>query len=125
MKVKNAKSLGKGISEAWNPSVLHRLNGQEVRLAMFEGNFPWHSHESEDELFVVVEGSIVIDIEEGNGETISYELGEWDSLLVPRGTRHRPRAEKPARVMLFEPAETVNTGELDSSDFTRSELGEL
>lgn len=91
--------------EHWSPKNVGELNGQHVKLVKFQGEFVWHQHEHEDELFFVVRGSFRMDFRDR-----SVELREGELLVVPRGVEHRPVAENEVCVMLFEPASTVNTG---------------
>lgn len=90
----------------WDPHVAATLNGQHVRLAKLKGEFVWHAHPNEDELFYVVAGRLRIDFRDG-----AVTLDEGELLVVPRGVEHRPVAEQEAHVMLFEPIATVNTGD--------------
>ncbi|MFL5808834.1 MAG: cupin domain-containing protein [Flavisolibacter sp.] len=92
-------------NEYWSPKVVGELNGQQVKLGKFEGEFIWHKHDDEDELFYVVKGSFRMELRDRN-----IELNEGDMLIVPRGVEHRPVAEKEVWVMMFEPASTLNTG---------------
>jgi mannose-6-phosphate isomerase-like protein (cupin superfamily) len=94
-------------SEHWSPKIAGELNSQQVKLVKFEGEFIWHKHEHEDELFFVVKGSFKMVL---RNQTI--ELNEGEFLIVPRGVEHRPVADKEVCVMLFEPATTLNTGNL-------------
>lgn len=96
------------IDEAWSPLVVAELNGQQVKLAFFRGEFEWHAHETEDELFFVVSGRVRIELEEE-----AVELTEGELFVVPSGVRHRPVAEPEARVLLFEPASTRRMGNAD------------
>jgi len=89
----------------WDPHVVGSLNGQEVKLARVKGEFIWHQHENEDELFLVLKG--VLDLELPSG-TVSLSPGEF--FIVPRGVEHRPVAREEVHLLLFEPATTVNTG---------------
>lgn len=89
----------------WNPAVVGSLNGQEVKIAKFKGPFTWHHHEAEDELFYVVKGSFVMEFRDKE-----VVLNQGDFLIVPRGVEHRPNAPEEVWVMLFEPATTLNTG---------------
>jgi mannose-6-phosphate isomerase-like protein (cupin superfamily) len=93
--------------EAWKPRVAAELNGQEVKLVKLRGAFEWHHHEAEDELFLVVKGRLQMELRD---RTVVLEEGEM--LVVPRGVEHRPVAEEEVHVLLFEPAGTVNTGNL-------------
>jgi len=106
-------------SDYWNPRVVGHLNGQHVRLAKFQGEFVWHQHDQEDEFFLVIHGSFEMQFRD-RVET----LNEGDFIIVPRGVEHCPRAEEEVHVMLFEPATTLNTGEVEN-ELTVSELEEL
>ena len=96
------------IGEHWSPVVVAELNGQQVKLVKLRGEFQWHAHSNEDELFLVTEGGLRIDLE---GESIELSAGEF--VVVPKGVKHRPVAEPEAQVILFEPASTVRTGDGD------------
>jgi mannose-6-phosphate isomerase-like protein (cupin superfamily) len=93
------------ITDHWSPKVVATLNGQEVRLVKFQGPFVWHHHELEDELFLVVRGRFRMEFRD---RVVTVEAGEF--LIVPRGVEHRPVADAEVEVMLFEPASTLNTG---------------
>jgi len=103
--------------ERWHPYIVAELNGQQVKLAKLEGEFVWHAHAEEDELFFVVAGSLTIELR--NGE-VNLSAGEM--CVVPRGVEHRPVAHGLACVLLFEPATTKHTGEVES-DRTVSDPG--
>lgn len=90
----------------WNPRIVGELNGQHVKLAKLFGEFVWHKHEAEDELFFIVKGKLNIEFRD---KTI--ELSENEFLIVPKGVEHRPVAKEEVLLMLFEPAATVNTGD--------------
>jgi len=92
-------------TEQWSPKLVAELNGQHVRIVKVEGEFVWHRHDDEDELFLVVEGRLRIELRDR-----VVELEEGELLVVPRGVEHRPVATEEAWVLLFEPAATVNTG---------------
>lgn len=95
--------------ETWTPKIVGELNEQHVKLAKLEGPFEWHHHEAEDELFLVLEGRLLMEIRDEQGErTEVLEVG--DMLIVPRGVEHRPVADPTASILMFEPATTVNTG---------------
>lgn len=94
----------------WSPKVVGELNGQHVKLVKFQGEFVWHHHVAEDELFLVVRGSFRMDFKDPSGAEQSMDLREGEFVIVPHGTEHRPFAENEVAVMLFEPAGTVNTG---------------
>jgi mannose-6-phosphate isomerase-like protein (cupin superfamily) len=90
----------------WNPRIVGELNGQHVKLVKFQGEFVWHKHDAEDELFLVVQGRFRMDFRD---RQVWLEEGEF--LIVPRGVEHRPVAEQEVHVLLFEPAGTLNTGD--------------
>lgn len=101
------------ISEYWRPLVVARLNGQEVKLAKFMGPFVWHHHAHEDELFLVLKGALRMEFRDR-----VVELQAGDLLVVPRGVEHRPVADAPVEVLLFEPAGVRNTGDVEDPTFT-------
>jgi len=103
-KVNLADKLAR-IREQWQPKIVGELNGQQVKLVKFEGPFVWHHHDAEDELFYVVRGRFRMEFRD---QTVWVEQGEF--IIVPRGVEHRPVADAEAEVMLFEPAATLNTG---------------
>lgn len=103
----------------WNPRVAGTLNGQQVKLAKLLGEFIWHQHEKEDELFLVVKGRLVIEFRDK-----SVEINEGEFLVVPRGVEHKPVAIEEVWVMLFEPASTLNTGNVDD-ERTKRNLDEI
>ncbi|MFD2245887.1 cupin domain-containing protein [Pontibacter ruber] len=108
------------IPDHWNPRIAGELNGQQVKLAKFKGPFEWHHHEHEDEFFLVVKGSFDMEFRD---KTVTLHPGEF--LIVPRGVEHRPVANEEAEVLLFEPASTVNTGNLAPNERTRTNLERL
>jgi mannose-6-phosphate isomerase-like protein (cupin superfamily) len=91
----------------WSPKIVGELNGQQVKLAKLKEEFIWHQHAAEDELFLVVKGRLVIKFRDRD---VALEEGEF--LIVPRGVEHQPVAEEEAHVLLFEPASTLNTGQV-------------
>jgi mannose-6-phosphate isomerase-like protein (cupin superfamily) len=93
----------------WDPKIVGELNGQHVKLVKFQGEFVWHHHEHEDELFLVVKGRFTMEFRD---RQVPLEEGEF--LIVPRGVEHRPVATDEAHVLLFEPATTLNTGNVVS-----------
>lgn len=92
-------------SEHWKPKIVGELNGQQVKLVKFQGPFTWHHHENEDELFLVVRGRFRMEFRDRH-----IWLEEGELIIVPRGVEHRPVADEEAHVLLFEPASTLNTG---------------
>ena len=107
------------ISETWNPKIAGELNGQEVKLVKLKGTFVWHQHEDADELFLVVKGKFTMEYRD---RIIS--VGEGEFLIVPKGIEHRPVAEEEAWVLLFEPAGTLNTGDVKDA-LTREVLDKI
>ena len=103
-------------SDHWSPKIAGELNGQQVKLVKFEGEFVWHKHDNEDELFCVVKGSFDMHFRD---KIVTLNEGEF--LIVPRGVEHKPVAEKEVWVMLFEPATTINTGNVVDQK-TKTEL---
>ena len=101
------------IQEHWRPKIVAELNGQEVKLVKFCGVFPWHHHENEDELFLVWRGTMQIEFRDR-----LVTLGPGELCVVPRGIEHRTLAESEAEVLLFEPAATRNTGNVEDAVFT-------
>jgi len=91
--------------DRFSPKVIARMNDYEFKLARAEGDFVWHSHAETDEAFIVIEGSLVIEFRDG-----SVTLSAGEMFVVPRGLEHRPRATEECKIMLIEPAGTVNTG---------------
>ena len=96
-------------SEHWSPKIVGELNGQHVKLVKFVGEFVWHHHDDEDELFLVHRGRFRMELRDR-----SIELEAGDFLIVPRGVEHRPVADEEVEVLLFEPAGTLNTGNVRS-----------
>jgi mannose-6-phosphate isomerase-like protein (cupin superfamily) len=96
-------------ADYWNPRVVGELNGQHVKLVKFQGEFVWHKHDNEDEMFFVVKGQFKMEFRER-----TVELKENEFLIVPKGVEHRPVAEQEVSVMLFEPSTTLNTGDTES-----------
>jgi mannose-6-phosphate isomerase-like protein (cupin superfamily) len=104
------------ITEYWKPYIAGELNGQLVKLDKLKGEFVWHHHENEDEMFLVVKGRFRIEFRD---KTVWLEEGEF--IVVPRGVEHKPVADEEAWIVLFEPASTLNTGNI-RNEFTLREL---
>lgn len=101
-------------SDHWSPKIVAELNGQQVKLAKFQGPFTWHHHENEDELFFVVKGRFRMEFRDRD-----VWLEEGEMLVVPRGVEHRPVAEEEVHILLFEPASTLNTGNVENERTVR------
>ena len=107
------------ITEHWSPKIAGELNGQLVKLVKFLGPFVWHHHDDEDELFLVHRGRFRMELRDG-----AVELAAGDFLVVPRGVEHRPVADDEVEVVLFEPATTLNTGNV-RNERTRERLDRI
>jgi mannose-6-phosphate isomerase-like protein (cupin superfamily) len=113
-KVSLADKFGE-FTEHWSPKIAGELNGQHVKLVKFQGDFVWHHHEAEDELFLVVRGGFRMDYRDEAGQELSMDIREGEFVIVPRGMEHRPCAQEEAQVLLFEPLSTLNTGNVRSA----------
>ena len=102
-------------SDHWNPRIVGELNGQHVKVVKFQGEFVWHDHRDEDEMFLVLKGQFRMDFRDR-----SVDLHEGEFLIVPRGVEHRPVAEHEVEVLLFEPAQIKHTGDV-VSELTKTE----
>ncbi|GET22652.1 cupin domain-containing protein [Prolixibacter denitrificans] len=103
----NLKEKFSKFSDHWSPKVIGQLNHQQVKVVKFQGDFVWHSHENEDELFMVIDGSFTMELRD---KTI--EVHEGELIIIPRGVEHRPIAKEEVSILLFEPGTIVNTGEV-------------
>ncbi len=104
-------------TDYWNPRIVGELNGQQVKLAKFQGEFVWHKHDNEDELFLVLEGSFKMKLRDK-----TLQINKGDFIIIPKGVEHKPSAEKEVHIMLFEPASTLNTGDNSKSELAKSKL---
>ena len=105
--------------ERWSPKIVGDLNGQHVKLAKIEGEFVWHQHDEEDELFLVVQGEMQIEFRD---HVVTLKEGEF--CIVPRQVEHRPIAATVCHILLFEPQSTLNTGNI-TTDQTVHDLTHL
>jgi mannose-6-phosphate isomerase-like protein (cupin superfamily) len=96
-------------NEHWSPKIAGELNGQQVKIAKAQGEFVWHQHENEDELFMVIKGKLRLEFRDK-----IEELSEGEILIVPKGVEHKPVAEEECWIMIFEPASTLNTGNVQN-----------
>ena len=106
-------------NDHWNPRIIGELNKQHVKLAKIKGEFIWHKHDNEDEMFLVLKGTLKIEFRDK-----TEIIRENEIIIVPKGVEHRPIAEEEVSIMLFEPATTINTGDLDN-ERTRKNLESL
>ncbi len=117
-KVNLAETLGR-FSEHWSPKIVGQVNDTHVKLAKLHGEFFWHRHDDEDELFLVVKGNLLIKLRDGD-----LEIGEGEFVIIPRGVEHLPVAREEVHVLLVEPKSTLNTGNI-RNERTLDELEEL
>lgn len=96
-------------NDLWSPKIVGELNGQEIKLAKVKGEFVWHNHQNEDELFFVIKGKLKIEFADK-----TVEINEGEMLIVPKGVEHKPIAEEEVLLMLFEPKDIKHTGEVNS-----------
>ncbi|MBM7066390.1 cupin domain-containing protein [Actibacterium sp. 188UL27-1] len=96
--------------EHWSPRIVADYNGNDIMVVKFQGDFPFHDHPDTDDFFLVIEGEVTLDVEDQ-----THVLGPGELFVVPKGVRHRPRAEREAKVLLIEPAGTPNTGDAETA----------
>jgi len=119
MEIVNIAEKLDSFTEHWSPKIIAELNGQQVRIAKLKGEFVWHHHENEDEMFLVIKGTLKIGLRDGD-----KILNEGEFLIVPKGVEHKPSAEEEVSLLMFEPATTLNTGNIDN-DFTVKNLDRI
>jgi mannose-6-phosphate isomerase-like protein (cupin superfamily) len=107
------------VHDFWNPHIVGELNGQHVKLSKVNGEFVWHKHDNEDEMFLIINGNFKMELRD---KTVEVKPGEF--IIIPKGVEHRPVADGEVHLMLFEPAGTLNTGNL-RNEFTREELQKI
>ena len=107
-------------SEHWRPKIVAELNGQEFKLAKIKGEYPFHAHEGEDEMFFCWKGSFILDFEGGE----SVRVGEGEAIVVPKGVVHRPRAEEECLIFLIEPKDVKNNGNAEVDAKYDAPMGE-
>ncbi len=108
MHVINLKEKFAKFSDHWNPRIIGQLNDQDVKIAKVKGEFVWHNHTNEDELFFIIKGSLKIDFKDG-----PRTINAGEMIIIPRGVEHKPIAEEEVWIMLFEPQSTKHTGEVE------------
>lgn len=116
----NIQEKFNSFTDYWNPRIAGKLNGQLVKLVKFKGEFVWHKHDAEDEMFLVIRGEFNMELRD---KTIMISKGDF--IIIPKGTEHRPVALDEVEVMLFEPDTTINTGDAVDTNFTRRALKEI
>ena len=105
IKVINLAEKFSNFAEHWQPKIVAQMNDYHVKLAKIQGEFMWHQHATTDEVFMVIEGNMIIELRDG-----SLELAKGELCVVPQGIEHRPTAEDECLILLIEPAGTRNTG---------------
>lgn len=109
------------IGDYWNPRIVGELNGQHLKLVKFSGPFTWHHHETEDEMFLVIKGRFRMELREGGASSDPAQRDIWleegEFIIINHGVEHRPVADEECHVLLFEPATTLNTGNVND-EFT-------
>jgi mannose-6-phosphate isomerase-like protein (cupin superfamily) len=120
MEVINLAQKFSRFSDHWSPKIVGELNDSYVKLVKVKGDFVWHHHEAEDELFFIVKGTLRMGIRE-NGSEREEKIGPGEFIVIPRGVEHRPAADEEVHMMLLEPKSTLNTGNL-RNERTRQEL---
>lgn len=109
MEVINLASKYELFDDLWTPHIVASLNGQDVKIAKVKGDFVWHDHADEDELFFVIQGTLYIELRDG-----LKKLSQGEMIKIPKGVEHRPYAPEECWIMLFEPQSTLHTGDLES-----------
>ena len=112
MKKINLKSKFQKFTDQWSPKVIEEMNDYQFKLVKIENDFTWHKHDDTDETFLVIEGKMGIEFED---ETV--ELSEGEMIVIPKGKKHKPYADKEAKIMIIEPKGVTNTGDV-TNDFT-------
>lgn len=120
IKVVNLKNKFDSFSEYWNPKIVGELNEQLVKVVKLKGEFVFHKHENEDEMFYVIEGKLKMALDQN--KTLNISAGEF--VIIPKGTNHKPIAVGQVKVMLFEPKATLNTGD-KKNKFTVNNLEKI
>ncbi len=115
----NLKEKFQHFSEYWSPKIVGELNDSYIKLAKFKGEFIWHKHDNEDELFLVIKGKLLIKLKD---KDIHLQAGEF--VIIPKGVEHLPIAEEEVHVMLIEPKTTINTGDIENKS-TKKELDKI
>ena len=112
MKKINLKSKFQKFTDQWSPKVIEEMNDYQFKLVKIENDFTWHKHDDTDETFLVIEGKMGIEFED---QTV--ELSEGEMIVIPKGKKHKPYANKEAKIMIIEPKGVINTGDV-TNDFT-------
>ena len=119
MEVVNIKEKFTLFTEQWSPKIIGQLNGQDVKLAKLQGEFVWHDHKNEDELFYIIKGRLQIEFRDK-----MITLHEGDMLIIPKGVEHKPSAKEEVWVLLFEPSNIKHTGDVEH-EFTKEKFEKI
>ena len=119
MEVINLKEKFELFNDHWSPKIIGQLNGQDVKLAKLQGEFVWHDHLNEDELFYVLKGSLIIEFRDKE-----VTLNEGEMLVIPRGVEHKPIAKEEVWILLFEPSNIKHTGDV-SHEYTKETFDKI
>ncbi len=119
MEVINLKEKFELFNDHWSPKIIGQLNGQDVKLAKLQGEFVWHDHKNEDELFYVLKGSLIIEFRDKK-----VTLNEGEMLVIPRGVEHKPIAKEEVWILLFEPSNIKHTGDV-SHEYTKETFDKI
>ena len=106
-------------NDYWNPRIAGELNGQYVKLTKLKGDFIWHKHDEEDEMFLVIKGVLTMEL---RNKTVELQPGEF--IIIPKDVEHKPTANEEVHLILFEPAATLNTGNT-INEFTKTQLQKI
>ena len=106
-------------TDHWHPHIIGELNGQHVKATKLKGEFVWHHHDNEDEMFLVIRGKLKMEFRDK-----TVEINEGEFIIVPHGVEHKPVADEEVHILLFEPASTLNTGNIEN-ERTRIELKKI
>jgi mannose-6-phosphate isomerase-like protein (cupin superfamily) len=113
----NIKQKYSHFSDQWQPRVIAQMNDYEFKIARIEGEFVWHKHDDTDEVFIIVEGEMLLELRDG-----SVPLKEGDLFVVPKGVEHKPVANKECKIMLVEPKGVINTGDADTDRKAKNDV---
>lgn len=111
-------------SDYWSPKIVEDLNDSHIKFAKLKGEFVWHHHENEDELFLIIKGNLTIKFREKDGEK-EVHLKEGELIVIPKGIEHKPICEEEVQVMLIEPKTTLNTGNVTNDEKTHEVLDRI
>ena len=115
----NLENIFTKFNDYWNPRIIGELNGQQVKAAKLKGEFVFHHHDNEDEMFLVLSGNLQMALEDK-----TLDIGPGEFIIIPKGVSHKPIADEEVELLLFEPGSTLNTGNV-SNEFTKKKLDKI